>query len=118
MRLPWAPRSTVDALLTANTSLSANLTSLLSERDFLRSQLAVALDHNRRIERKQAGLTEAPAEQKQADPVPAKIRKLAEAFGSSLTQGDQLTRARRAHADGMTWDEVEATMLAALNEGQ
>ena len=104
MMWPWVSRAWLD--------------SVVAERDFLRSQLAAALDHNRRLDRAEAGLTEAPKEQKPADPVPSKIRKLAEAFGSSMTQQDQLARARRAHAEGMPWEEVEQTMLAALNEGQ
>lgn len=104
MNLPWVARST--------------LTAVTAERDWLRGELAKALDHNRRIDRVASGLTEVAKEAKAPDPVPAKIRTLAGKFGSSATQQDQLSRATRAHAGGMSWDEVEATMLAALNEGQ
>ena len=118
MRWPLVARGTLDGIVRANEALGANLCSLMSERDFLRSQLALALEQNRRIARREAGLPDQQRRDKADDAVPANIRKLASQFGSSMTQQDQLSRAKRAHAEGMTWEEVEATMLAALNEGQ
>lgn len=88
----------------------------MSERDYLRGELAKALDHNRRLERKEAGLTEKPREPKEPDPVPEKIRKIVSAFGSTLTQEDQMTRVKRAHADGSSWDDIEGFLLQGLNE--
>lgn len=120
MRFPLLTRRThaeiMAGLLSANESLSLAVTQTISERDWLRAQLETALDHNRRLERKEAGLTERPREPKEPDPVPEKIRKIISAFGSSLTQEDQMTRAKRAHAEGATWEEIEGFLLAGLNE--
>lgn len=109
MRLPWVSRLAYDAINTARLHL-------LDERVWLREQLAQALDHNRRLERKEAGLTEKPREPKEPDPVPEKIRKIIGAFGSSLVQEDQLTRCKRARADGASWEEIEGFLLRGLNE--
>lgn len=114
MRFPLVPRSTLDALVRANEALGANLCSLMSERDYLRRSLDTALDHNRRLERRDAGLSERPREERTNDPIPPSIRELASKFGSTMTQQDQLTRAKRARADGAGWAEIERTMRDAL----
>lgn len=116
MRLPLVPRGTLDALVRANDALAAHQCSLMSERDWLRSQLATALDHNRRLERKEVGLTEKPREPKERESIPANITKIISAFGSAMTQEDQRTRVLRARADGASWDDIEAFLLAGLNE--
>lgn len=114
MTWPWVARSTADALVVANGALSAHLTSLLSERDYLRAQLAAALDHNRRIERVEAGRPELPVQIRQPrEPMPVDIAEAIGAWESQETRDKLEADAYRSYEKHGTWDRARGALSAA-----
>lgn len=107
MRLPLAPRSTLDAVLRANEALSTGLTQLISERDWLRAQLETALDHNRRLERTAAKLNEVPVQHRQTrEPMPAEVRAAIDAWDSEETRSRLEADAWRLYERSGDWSRV------------
>lgn len=123
MRWPLVSVRVVDALMQANASLNLAATQAMSERDYLREQLRDALDHARRLERRDAGLTEKPREARPAAVAPARITKIAERFGAQATRDGMVSGAMRYYADirprfetdADAWDTVASWLVEQLN---
>lgn len=124
MRWPWVSREVMSGLIAANDALGLATTQLIGERDWLRAELHNALDHTRRLERKEAGLTEKPREPKPRVVLPARLDKIIGNFGGSVTQEMQRAGATHLYANLLAGgkseddaaDEVEAFLLQGLNE--
>ena len=102
-----------DALQKANDSLGANLTNLLSERDYLRSQLRDALEHARRLDRIDRKVSETPITHRQPmEPIPDDIVEMLKGWPddtrTTLEAQAKIRRARDGH-----WDGVRAEMTAS-----
>lgn len=90
--------------------------AVCSERDRLREQNDKLVDSLTRLARVEHGLKEKPLEPRvqPEDNVPDPIRNLIRNFSSERVRVDQLERAKRAHADGSTWQEIGEEILQAI----
>lgn len=88
--------------------------AVASERDYLREQLAQALDHNRRIERVEAGRPEVPVQHKQPrEPMPDDVKQAIGGWeGDSTRMRLEAEAYRRAERDG-GWDGVRTDLAAS-----
>ncbi len=89
------------------------------ERDnvWLREQLAAALDHNRRLERREAGLTElAPQPRKPPEPIPPEVRTMIEAFDSKATRQSLQRQVMQRRGEGYGWPEIAQELAKVMPE--
>lgn len=96
-------------------------TALESERDFLRAELRNALDHNRRLERIQAGASELPVvPRKPMEPIPADLREKINAFESQHIRSELERGAIASFQRHQSWDRAHEKLdetLAGMEEG-
>jgi hypothetical protein len=114
VRWPFVTAATMDALIRANDALSTGLTQLISERDWLRVQLASALDHNRRMERIEAKVHETPIPHRQPrEPMPAEVRDAIDAWDSEDTRSRLEADAWRLYERTQDWGRVKDALAAS-----
>ena len=77
------------------------------------------IDHRRRIERRQAGLSEVPADQrkeKPREPIPENVRELIEPFHSIEARAGVEADCYALHARGVPWKEIKRLLQQQLLE--
>ena len=85
------------------------------ENGWLREQLTLALDHNRRLERRERGLNEtAPQPRRTPDPIPPDLRQLIAQFDNSTVRKNLERQVRERKADGYEWPEIAAEIIKAM----
>ena len=97
--MPWVSRAAYDAVV--------------SERDWLRGQLAAATEHNRRMERVEAGRPEVPIPHRPTrEPMPPDVRAAIDAWASEDTRNQLEADAYRRYERDQSWDRVREALSA------
>ncbi len=88
---------------------------VVDERDRLREQVDKLLDHERRMERVEHGLTE--KERQERDPIGVMPRDMREYMKKwpPQTRNHQIRLARKQRAEGKRWDEIWAEIQEKRN---
>lgn len=75
------------------------------------------MDHLRRIERREAGLPEAPREpRKKREPIPEGIRKMIQPFESSQVRRGLEEECQELYDGGVPWSEIQRTLEQQLSD--
>lgn len=103
MRLPWVGRAAYDAVC--------------AHRDWLASQLVVALDHNRRLDRAESKLPETPIPQRRTrEPMPPDIREAIQAWDGETTRRNLEDSAWARYDRDGHWDNVRGQLMTTGGE--
>lgn len=106
MTWPWVSRLAFD-------TVAESCVRLVGERDWLREQLAAAIEHNRRMERVEAGRPEVPIVHRQPrEPMPTDISEAIGAWDSEETKGRLMADAYRSYERTGSWDLARTTLSA------
>lgn len=102
MKWPWVSRSSRDAVQ--------------AECDRLNARLDMLLDHRRRVERKEAGLSEVPHREKPKQDMPPEVWALyRQLYGDSGSHTQTMQRKEMFKlADQAGWDAVKVTLMEEL----
>jgi len=99
IRWPWVSRRAYDVLV--------------DERDRLRTQNDMLLDHVKRIDRTEHGLGELPRPQRPVvDPMPTELRKHIEGFADPRVRKTIRDQCYRRHASGVKWSVITKYVMS------
>jgi hypothetical protein len=72
------------------------------------------MDHQRRLERKDAGLTELAPDRKPVDEMPTSLRRILRGYRSPTTRRMKFREAYELRAQGESWVDIQKIMVAEL----
>ena len=80
---------------------------VVDERDRLRAQNDRLIEHQNRIERREAGLPEVPREKRPVQPMPRTLRRWIEGHGTPEIRRALMQEAHKRYAGGQSWESIE-----------
>lgn len=102
MILPWVSRLAYDAVC--------------SERDRLRLQLDSLLDHVKRTDRLEHGVSEVPRPPRPPlEPMPHSLREKLDGWSNASIRREERNQCFRRHAQGVSWAQIEQEVDARIN---
>lgn len=109
MKWPWVSRAYMEYVRTSGIEAEKRL---LGEIDWLKEELAKALEKRDRIDRVDAGLSELPkAPPKPREPMPPELTGYILAFGNMSAKRQMRAVAYRRYANGESWEAIVADVV-------
>jgi hypothetical protein len=91
------------------------LLAVEADRDRWRAVAESYMDHQRRLERKDAGLTELAPKPRLVDEMPNSLRRILRGYRSSTTRRMKFREAYEMRAQGESWVDIQREMVAEID---
>jgi hypothetical protein len=91
------------------------LEAVEAERDHWKQVAETYMDHQRRLERKDAGLTELAPDRKPVDEMPTSLRRILRGYRSSTTRRMKFREAYELRARGESWVDIQREFVAEID---
>jgi hypothetical protein len=109
MKWPWVSKVYLEYMEKAHHD---EITRLREQSEWLKEELAKALEKRDRIDRVEAGMTEVPHKPKaKRPPMPQELKEYIQSAGTVSTRRSMMSVAYKRNAEGESWEDIVAEVV-------